>query len=203
MVKVNLLPHDLGGVKKSSTVSGNLQKVPAFLLLIGFILLLVSIILWIESTYRKKNLETAIKEYKTAWELSVKIEDLKKEQKSLNSESSFLEGYLKRDFLWSEKLKQLSVLIPKEVWLKKLSLEKRQVKNAALNLFTLKGGLIPNENSTPLGTISLFVNRLKADKFFAADFENPVLSDFHSEVYKNTEITAFIIEMQLILKDKE
>ena len=203
MVKVNLLPYELGGAKKISTVSSNLQKVPAFLLLTSFILLLVSIVLFIESTYRKKNLETAIKEYKYAWDLSKKIDDLKKEQKALNADNSFLEGYLKRDILWSEKLKQLSVLIPKELWLKKLSLEKKTVKDGSLNVFTLKGGLIPQEGSTPLGTISLFVNGLKADKLFSVDFENPVLSDFHAEVYRNTEITAFVIEMPLINKGKE
>jgi Tfp pilus assembly protein PilN len=192
----------MGGAKKPGLPSSTLQKVPGFVLLACLALLLISIVLWIETSYRKKNLDVAIKEYKQAWELSKKIDVLKKEQKSLHGEVEILEGQLKRDFSWPKKLKHLSELVPKEVWLKQLFFEKKAFKDTHVSILTLKGGLIPQENSNPLATLTSFVNKLKADKFFSVDFENPVLSDFHSEVYKNIDITAFLIEMPLKLKGK-
>lgn len=197
MVKVNLLPPEFSDVKKTAPQKSTLQRVPAFIFTFSLLFFLIGIFLWAGTLYRKKNLESAIKEYKLAQDLNKKIEALKKEQDILKEQINTLNYYLIRDFFWWKKLQQLGSLIPKEVWLKQLVLQKSIVQNSEAASLSLKGGLISQGNNSPIGTLSMFVNRLKDDREFSAGFDNPALSDFRTEIYKNTEITVFLINISL------
>lgn len=195
MVKVNLLPTEPSGVRKTPSPRFNLNKVSIFLFSLSFIFLLAGIYLRIGTMYRKKNLYQITQEYKNTLDLTKKTEALKQEQNRLIGEINILNSYLKRDILWSEKLIQLRNLIPREVWLKQLSFEKKSVGSTYLSSLFLKGSLMPQDKSSPVGTLSMFVNKLKEDEAFFADFENLTLSDFRMETYKNIETMAFFIEM--------
>lgn len=145
--------------------------------------------------YRKKSLSHIISQYQQAEILVRKINVLKLEQNRLTQQLKLFNGYLKRDVLWSEKLSQLRNLIPQEVWLTELSFKKQPVKDSGSGNLYLKGGLILQEKTSSIGTLTNFINRLKEDQDFFADFDNLILADSQTETRKNIEIMTFIIEM--------
>ena len=197
MVKVNLLSPESARVKKTISLGFNFHKASVILFSLGIVFLLVGIYLIIETAYRKQSLIRLIEEYTAKQELKKKIEVLKLELDKSEGESNILKNYLQRSITWSKKLSQLRDLIPGEVWLKQLSFEKKSMGGSYFNNLSLKGSLIPKDRNSPIGTLSMFVNKLKQDAMFFIDFENLVLSDFRKETYKNAEVMTFSIEMPL------
>lgn len=197
MVKVNLLSPELIPIRKAASLAFYLRNLPAILFSLSLILFIAGIYLKVETIYRKRRLRNITQAYMQAEELTKKIKSLKEQGAKLNEEIGALSAYLKRSLLWSEKLAQLRSLIPKEVWLSRLSLEKRAVKDSYISSLFVKGSLIPQNRISPIGTLSMFINGLKEDKAFFRDFDNLILSDFLTETYKKTEIMTFLIEMPL------
>jgi len=197
LVKVNLLSPELSPIRKATSLAFHLRNVPTILFSISLIFFMVGIYLRIETIYRKKSLSNITQEYMQAEELTKKIKSLQQEGAKLNEEIDALSVYLRRNLLWSEKLAQLRSLIPKEVWLSRLSLEKKAVKDSSISSLFLKGSLIPQDRTSPIGTLSMFINGIKEDKAFFRDFDNLILSDFLTETYKKTEIMTFLLEMPI------
>ena len=197
MVKVNLLSPELSPIGKGTSLAFHLRNVPTILFSLSLVFFIAGIYLRVETIYRKKSLSNITQEYIQAEELTKKIKSLQQEGAKLNEEIGALNTYLKRNFLWSEKLAQLRSLIPKEVWLSRLSLEKKAVKDSSISSLFLKGSLIPQNRISPIGTLSMFINGLKEAQAFFRDFDNLILSDFLTETYKKTEIMTFLIEMPI------
>ncbi len=195
MVKINLMPSEFARMRKSMPIELKLDKVLVFLFYFNLIFFLGGITLRLETMFRKIGLFRINREYQQAESLSKKIKALKRQQSELTAESEFLNRYLARDLLWSEKLKQLRSLMPREVWLSQLSFEKKTEKDSTTQTLSLKGSLLPSEELSPIGTLSRFVNKIKEDSAFIAEFDNPVLTDLRAEVYKNKEIMTFLIVM--------
>ena len=195
MVKVNLLPSELSGSGKAVYPAFNFRGLAVFLLFLNFTFLLSGIYLRIETIYRKKGLYRITDEYQQAEGLAKKIKALNKEQDKSTGELNFLNGYLKREVIWSEKLGQLRDIIPQEIWLKELSSEKISNKDSGFGNLYLKGALIPLDKAEPLGTLSRFINKLKEDNAFFIDFDNLILTDFRTETQGNIEIMTFAIQL--------
>lgn len=155
----------------------------------------------LETIFRTKNLSRITGQYQQAENVSRKMNMFRQEQIKLNRELNFLNGYLKKDILWSEKLSQLRNLIPQEAWLTELFFKKQFVKDSVSPILYLKGGLIPEGRASSIETLIKFINQLKEDQEFFADFDNLILADSQTETRKNIEIMTFIIEMSL-KKDK-
>jgi lambda repressor-like predicted transcriptional regulator len=197
VVKVNLLSPELSPIRKATSLAFHLRNLPVILFSISLIFFIAGIYLRVETIYRKRSLSNITQEYIQAEELTKKIKSLKEEGSKLKEDTDTLNTYLKRNLLWSEKLAQLRSLIPKEVWLSRLSLEKKAVKDSYISSLFLKGSLIPQDRTSPIGTLSMFINGIKEDKAFFKDFDNLILSDFLTETYKKTEIMTFLLEMPI------
>ncbi len=191
MVKVDLLKPEPGRVKKAVTFNlGSLQKILYSLIIVSFF---GGGLLMFYTYYQKKNLTRISSQYLQAQNLREEMKAFTQKKDKLTNGISLLSGYLKREIIWSGKLTQMRSVIPAEVWLTKLSLEKK----SGLASFYLSGGLIAKGNLNPIGVLSNFVNKLKADKEFSVDFDKPVLTDLRSEIKNNVEIMVFTIEMPL------
>ncbi len=195
MVKVNLLQAEAGKAKKIAIPEIDIQKPLALSIGLSLLFFLVGIFFRVETAYRRAGLSNITKEYQQEEERVRKINALKQEKDTVAQEAAYLNGYLKRNIIWSQKLAQLRKIIPKEVWLTNLSFEKKTGKDTQGFSLYLKGGLIPQDKTSPLGTLTKFINKLKEDKDFFIDFDNPVLTDFRTELRENTEIITFAIEM--------
>ncbi|MCM8801647.1 MAG: hypothetical protein NC912_06615 [Candidatus Omnitrophica bacterium] len=193
MARINLLPAEFRRIQKQPTLS--VSKIPKIIFSLGIIFLVVGISLRISTLFQRKSLNRIIEEYKNTQELNKKLVSIKLELNNLEEEINFLNNYLKRDINWSEKLSQLRDIIPEEVWLTYLSFEKKSLGTASFKTLLLKGKLIIQEKVSPVSALSIFVNKLKQDPSFFANFENLTLVDFHTETYKNIEVMSFFIEL--------
>lgn len=195
MKKVNLLKPELGGIKKTFIPKFLFGRIQKFLLLLGLISFLMGIFIIIQNIYQKKYLYQIDNQYSEAEKLKQQIGVLSQEKDKIDKEINLLDGYLKREIIWSDKLSRMRNLIPKEAWLAKLSYEKRPGKEQS-SLY-LAGGIIPEQKENAISVLSNFINQLKENREFSSGFDNPVLSDVRTEVKDNMEIMAFMIEIPI------
>lgn len=195
MAKINLLPSEINKAKKAVGVQFSLEILLRFLLFLNLIVFLAGIYLRLNTMHRMKGLSSITNEYQQAENFTEKVKSIKQERKGLAGEIGLLNSYLKRDILWSEKLSHLSRLMPEEVWLTGFSFKKKSAKDSLKRNLYLKGALRAQEKSTPIATLSGFINQLKKDEVFSADFDNPALTDSKTETQDKVEIMAFAIEI--------
>ncbi len=182
-----------GSVIISKLTFGGLPK---FILGLSGLCFCIGLLLGAHSLYLKSKLNTISSEYKEAEKLKKEIGLMYQEKDRLAKRMELLGGHLKRDVIWSVKLRQLRSLIPQEVWLKKLTFEQKSLKPQDYSL-SLSGALVPGPDANAIASLSNFMSRLKGDKDFFAGFDNPVLSDVRSETKEGVEVMSFIIEMPL------
>ena len=194
MAKVNLLRPEIGGIKQGFLHRFSFGRLQKFLLLASGVCFLAGLLVVVHTLYQKKNLYYISSEYREAEKLKKEIGVMYQEKDDLDKELRLFADYLMRDVAWSQKLGQLRFIIPKDVWLRKLSFEQRQGRDREYSLI-LSGGLVPRSDSSPIAMLSGFINQLKENKEFFAGFDNPVLSDVRSETKENAEIMSFVIEM--------
>ena len=196
MVKVNLLKPGSGAVKRAIMLQFGAGRLPKALFLLSLIVFLGSLALNFYTSLQKKNLSRIDDKYQQAEKIKEQIKALNIEKEQLIRGINLLGRYLKRDILWSDKLSQMRDLIPQEAWLTKLSFNKKSDKEGDYS-FYLSGGLISDSKVSPIGILSSFVNQLKANKEFSADFDIPVLTDLRSQNKDGLEVMVFSIEMPL------
>lgn len=195
MAKINLLPSEISKAKRKASPEFNLRALFQWLLVINGILLLGALGLRVFSLNRSKGLKAIYTEYQQADIINKKIAAIKQEEEKLTQEFNALSERAKRDMLWSEKLSRLSAIVPDEVWFTQFSFKGKSLKDATHAVLYLKGGLRPSTNSSAIVTLSKFINQLKEDPAFSADFENPVLTDSKTEKQEDIEIMTFAIEV--------
>ncbi|MFH1129010.1 MAG: hypothetical protein V1699_06360 [Candidatus Omnitrophota bacterium] len=196
MVKINLLKTKPTQVRKAIRFNFGSGKAQKILLSISLIFFLIGAGLRIFVYRQQKNFSRVSSQYVEAEKVKEKIRVFTQEKDELDSRVSLLSGYLKKEIIWSDKLNQMRNLIPQEAWLTKVSYEKKIGKDASSS-FYISGGMMVKGNISPIGILSSFVNQLKADKEFSADFDNPILSDLRTGIKDNLEIMVFTIEMPL------
>ncbi|MFH0857922.1 MAG: hypothetical protein V1842_00030 [Candidatus Omnitrophota bacterium] len=196
MVKINLMPSELGPIEKSLPM-GLIVKAKKILILSNILVLVTGLSLRALTFYKKRGLSTITDQYQQAKVFNNKINSLKKQQDELNAELNFLESNLKEDILWSKELAQLRSIVPQEVWLRRLAFEKKGKKDAEASKLTFRGGTISQGRLSSMEILGRFLSQLQEDKVLALNFNNPNLKDSHAEKYRSIEITAFSIEMPL------
>lgn len=158
-------------------------------------------------TWQQKSLDKIMARVKESDLLSKSIEDLKAEHRRLIRDLGNIDVYLNRGIEWSQKLVQISRIIPEEVWLTKLSFKKGHNGDKENDLLSIKAGLVssPNVgaadgNRPPIGLLSRFVNKLKRDREFFSDFDD--LSIAEARGAKKDGIDIMALELRLSIKDK-
>lgn len=196
MVKVNLLPADAS--KKKQIMSPTLLgKAMLFVGILTLFFFAGGIAVRVVNFFREKSMPQILSQYQQAQDLATKIRNIKAKENELNSEIEFLTRYLARDILWSETLAVLRNLIPEQVWLTQFSFEKQDTPNAPPAKLYMRGALIALGKEKPLEVLSMFVNKLKTDNELSKNFNSPVLTDSHNEMYNGKEIMVFSIELPL------
>jgi hypothetical protein len=198
LARVNLLGSSFGKVKQPTLATSKLKKIPFVFFALSVLFLGIAGYLRAFIFFQERGL-SAVQERKASNEmLRKKVAALNEEQVKLKGEVDFLGGYADQGVLWSVKLQRLAALTPKELWFDRFSFERSSAPSGGdLSKIKLKGGLIPRENTSPIGTLSAFINQLKDDADFSSDFDDPVLSDVRSDKLNKTEILSFAVEMAL------
>jgi len=176
-MQINLLPEQLN-IRKSKELKQDLKALALRFVYIWLILGILWIFLSLRIGYFKKKLSSINVELKTTESLMKEADILIKRKTELNEFLAFLKGHVKKGVFWSEKLKDLSRLIPAEAWLNEISLKKETKEgqeNTFLDIFASVGYLKSDEEM--LDKINNFIEQLKKDSSFFKDFDNLSLSE--------------------------
>jgi len=122
------------------------------------------------------------------------MQEIKKDVEYLDKKISAFNNLLPRRFYWSEKLLSLARIIPEEIWLRKLSIERkdsREMLKLRGFLFTLRA------DERPISVLNNFIKALKADKSFFGDFSNMSLVDTRMTSVKNRNVLEFNMELSV------
>lgn len=195
MAKINLLPSEETREKKKKGPAFSVRTVLWLLLAANSIVILASLGIMAFAWQRSKSLTSIDSEYQQASIANKKIQILQQEQSKAQQEFNSLKRLAQRDILWYEELSRLPQIMPEEVWLTNFSFKKKSTKDPSRKILYLEGGLRPPKETSHIVILSKFINQLKEDPVFSADFDNPVLTDSKTENQDNAEIMSFSLEM--------
>lgn len=199
MKKINLLPRDLAskGLGLSEEFILYIRKVAIGLGGLVLVLILLGVGLRIEFTRRSNILEEIMTKIKESDLLTENIEDLRRRVVDLRQELADINDYLSGGLVWSEKLTQISLLMPNEVWLNRMSFQGQDIARDTKEYLNLSGALVPLEDRPPISVLSAFVSKAKEDKEFFADFQDLLVSEVSTAKKDKVDIMKFEIKLAI------
>ncbi|PIQ88511.1 MAG: hypothetical protein COV72_07735 [Candidatus Omnitrophica bacterium CG11_big_fil_rev_8_21_14_0_20_42_13] len=203
MENINLLPADLAPPGFSPEAVSVIRRAALVLGLILFVLLFIGIILRFEVNRKNKILSDIMGKIKESDLLAENIEDLRARAGILQDELNNIKGYLYGGLVWSRKLRELSLVMPDEVWLGQLSFKMvfDDRAGAGGQFLNLKGALVPLKGESPIDTLSAFVNKLKQDTGFFEDFSELLITDIRMS--EKNKVDTMNFEIRLTIKNKK
>lgn len=188
MIEINLLPQDLR--RKKGIDFSRIPKKKLIFAVFGSIVLLHLLFVFLTAINQKR-----LKSLNKTWlELSFKrekLQQLKQEWKELNTKVPLIEQLIRNRILWAEKLNRLSEALVSGVWLSELSL-KTDEKDKFIKYLLIKGSCASRKKDEP-ALIGRFMQNLKEDPLFSADFAEIELGPIKKRLIKQTEVMDFIL----------
>ncbi|MDD5069678.1 MAG: hypothetical protein PHV17_03020 [Candidatus Omnitrophica bacterium] len=127
--------------------------------------------------------------YRKNRDLVREVAQLKEEIDRIKAETTLIETSLYKNFLWSEKILNLSKMIPDQIW---LSLIKVTPKGDMV----LRGYFLPPEaKDMTLTILNDFIKKLQENSEFVNDFSEVSLGNVRSVSLKGRNIFEFTITM--------
>lgn len=194
MIDINLLPDHLRKRRKSELFSGGVFNIPrevfvgigggiiVLLLFIDGLVFAGKIIKFMEYQHVKTKWQAMLPE-KTMMD-SVK-QNLQEVQKEVKAIKDIMEG---QSSSWSQKLNALSDSLPKGVWLRKITLNDKQ-------LF-IEGSTV-SQGQSEIINVGNYVSNLKKDAQFINDFENIEVDYVQSRKTEGLQVSDFTILAKL------
>lgn len=182
MIEINLLPQELkiSDNKKSFDSKKLLYIVPLFgalLISLHFYLGIVNVLLI--CSYNK---------LKTKWvsiEPQIKtLEAAEKQKALLSQDAQSIRNLVKESVNWAEKLNKLSLLLPSGIWFDEIVVTNKD--------FIVKATVVSLEKQE-MNLINRFLNNLKEDSGFSADFKNLELGSIKRQMISGYYTISFSI----------
>ena len=127
--------------------------------------------------------------YRKNRDLVREVSQLKEEIDRIKAETNLIETSLYKNFLWSEKILNLSKMIPDPIWL-------RSIKVTSKGDMILHGYFLPPEaEDMTLTILNDFIKKLQENKEFVNDFAEVSLGNVRSVSLKGRNIFEFTITM--------
>jgi len=121
----------------------------------------------------------------------ISFEQFNNEYSSLSQDASALQKFAKQRILWAPKLNKLSLNLPSGVWFNELLMDGR-----SLNI----QGAVVSLQKDEVGLLNRFMDNLKDDNDFSADFLNQEISFVQKKNLGGYDVASFIISG--VLKNK-
>lgn len=186
MIKVNLLPEEYKRKRRAAIELNIPLPLPAVLAGAGVLalVLLVSVSLFVGSMMVGRHIQATKRDLAGIQSRAAYAEQLVARKAALDKKMSIIESLVAKRTLWWEKLNRLAYLVPDEVWLTRVSTEKRVEQVPAVKpgekattidrYFLVITGLAlppPDRRTGELGVVSKFIRMLKEDPKFMAGFK--------------------------------
>ncbi len=186
-MKINLLPESeiARALDKNEIIR---RSIFGLLSTLAFIAIFF-IIFGINMRFKRSKFVTLEGKYKNYVNLKTEVQTLKDNIHALNKEFGLINSSLFKKFFWSEKLLNISKIMPREIWLRTIRIDKNdKVK--------IQGLLLPSSSEErPISILSRFIRSLKEDKEFFKDFSEIALVDVKSISVKDKDIYEFNIAL--------
>ena len=123
------------------------------------------------------------------------LDQLNAELTKINQKVPLIEQLISNRVLWSEKLSRINDLIIPGIWLNEIILERENVKIAqqqSTKYLVIRGSAASRTKEAP-ALIGRFMQNLKDDSSFSADFAEIELGPIKKRQIRETEIMDFIL----------
>ncbi len=194
MIEINLLPEKLRTKKRQPLA---LPAVPFIPIAIGAIGLLIALqallIVWVQATQMTFN--SLNRKYSSISSSNLQAIALDNNLKEISSKVEAVDKLLNSRFQLAKKLNDLSDSVVSGIWLKSIDIKKGEAPGepgVLREVLVLEGSSIVSGEKAD-GFIGRFIDSLKDNASFSADFEEIELSKVERTKIKNTEVMDFII----------
>lgn len=189
MIEINLLPPE----RRKKTLE--LPKFPLLPVGMGILGILVTVNFTLGLMVGRRNAQ--IKRLTEEWELNLPLKQqadaISSTINELRTKKEVMDSLIGRRFLWSKKLNLLSDLIPRGIWLTRLSLDEK----GDLRFLTLEGVAMPLKGQEMVTLVTKFMDALKEDKEFFEGFEAIELGPIKRKKVEKIEVMKFTLVCQL------
>ncbi|MCQ9208022.1 MAG: hypothetical protein NG712_01395 [Omnitrophica bacterium] len=190
MIEINLLPLELREKKK--VVFEQFFKTRSAFIILGILILLHALmhILFALNGMRLSKLE---KSWQGLSEKREQIAQLNREVAKFDREIPLIEQLIETRILWSEKLNRISDLIINGIWLNEVVLEKQKARarGGTSEHLMIRGSAASRTKDEP-ALIGRFMQNLKDDSIFSADFVEIELGPIKKRQIAQTEVMDFV-----------
>ncbi len=195
MIEINLLPLELREKKKIITLSAfeGILKTKIIFIVFGC-LIFVHLFLISLTVINTKRFNSLKKTWEGLSSKSEKIDQLKRTSSDINEKISLIEQLISNRVFWSEKLNRISNLMVSGIWLNELTLQKQKAKTEGgfPESLIIRGSAASRTKDEP-ALIGRFMQNLKDDPSFSADFIEIELGPIKKRLIKQTEVMDFIL----------
>ncbi|UCC95857.1 MAG: hypothetical protein JSW40_03690 [Candidatus Omnitrophota bacterium] len=186
-MKINLLPQD--EISKSRDIKIILRKSVYAILASLFLIGCINIFFEINKRQNQSRYNALKSKHDSYVELKREVDELTTTIQYLNQEFNLISSSVLNKFYWSEKLLELSKIMPREIWLKRIKIDKR-------GEMKLEGYLLPSTmEESPLSILSSFIKTLQSHEEFSKDFSEISLGNVRVITMKKQEILEFNITL--------
>lgn len=194
MIDINLVPDHLRKRRRNDFFSGGLFNIPtevlvgicggiiALLLLIDGFVFLGKVVKFLEHQHVKSKWQAILPEKATMDSIKQNLQEVQKEVKAIKD---ITDG---QSSSWSQKLNAISNSLPKGVWLRKISLNDKQ-------LF-IEGSTV-SQGQSEIINVGNFVSNMKKDNQFISDFESIEVDYVQSRKTEGLQVSDFTILARL------
>jgi hypothetical protein len=194
MIDINLVPEQLRKRRKSELLSGGVFNIPkevmvgvgggiiALLLAVDVLFFMAKVVKFIQHQHVKSKWEAILPDKTNTDAIKKELQDLQKEVKSMKD---IMEGH---NAVWSQKLNVISDGLAKGIWIRKLTLNDKQ-------LF-IEGTTVSKEQNE-MTNVGLFVSNLKDDEEFMKNFESIEVDHIQRRKNETLEVADFTILARL------
>jgi len=190
MIEIELLPLELRE-KKRLSLEGIFKTRQAIFVLGGLVLL--HLFLHTVTAITTKRLNRLERNWQGLSSEKAQIDQVKAELIQINEKIPLIEQLISKRVLWSKKLNRISDLIISGIWINQIALEKRKVPgDEPLTFLIIRGSAASRTKEEP-ALIGRFMQSLKADPSFSADFAGIELGPIKKRQISQTEVMDFIL----------
>lgn len=194
MIEINLLPEKLRGKKKQPFELPALPIIPIVIGVVAF-LVAVQLILIVLVQAKQTTFNSLNRKYSSISSSNLQAIALDNNLKEISFKVDAVDKLLNSRFQLARKLNDLSDSVVSGTWLKTIDIKKGEAPGepgALREVFVIEGSSIVSGEKAD-GFIGRFIDSLKDNASFSADFEEIELSKVERTKIKNTEIMDFII----------
>lgn len=206
MIEINLLPKELriySGIFRINKEFCILAAGVLAFFLLGFFLMLGAVtgaqgFALTKLEKELKNLETSRRE----------LRDIKTHLRFLQGQISAAEKMLIPAFFWSQKMNDISDLLPPGVWLTQMELEHRRVTGSQGEILSegsllMIHGRVYSKEKDEAAIVGKYISALKAKKGFSKDFEDIRLENVQTRGLGQIQAAEFVLACPLKPQERQ